>query len=180
MSSLDNGILNRDFRNSAEYRDSANSSLNEKHLVLFKLSGEEFGVDIGEVREIIKMESITKIPNTADYIVGAINLRGAIITVINLAKKLGLESRQSDKNTRIIVIELKNSVVGMIVDSATEVLRLRGDQFQPTPQIIGSQSQKRVNSAFIAGIGTLKDRMIILLDLKKVIESKEIENLKSI
>ena len=154
------------------------TSIGEKHLVLFRIGEEEFGVDISEVREIIKMDTVTKIPNTPSYIVGAINLRGAIITVIDLAAKLGLKSKPTDKNTRIIVIELKTSVVGMIVESATEVLRLNSDQMQPTPQIIGNQLQRRIHSEFIAGIGTLKDRMIILLDLKKVIETKELEGLQ--
>jgi purine-binding chemotaxis protein CheW len=150
-------------------------SSSEKHLVLFKLGGEEFGVDINDVREIIKFESITRIPNTANYILGAINLRGAIITVIDLSMKLGLEPKATDKNTRIIVMEIGANTVGMVVDSATEVLRLKAEQVQPTPSIIGSKFQSSVNANYMNGIGTLKDRMIILLDLKKIVDLKELE-----
>ena len=158
-----------------QYSVNQSGKSSEKHLVLFKLGGEEFGVDIAEVREIIKMENITKIPNTAEYILGAINLRGSIITVVDLSMKLGLASRQADKNTRIIVVEIESNIVGMVVDSATEVLRLRGEQVQPTPSIIGSKFQSSVNTNFIEGIGTLKDRMIILLDLRKIIDSRDLD-----
>ena len=153
---------------------SEKKSTAEKQLVLFKLANEEFGVDILEVREIVRMESITKIPNTVGYIVGAINLRGSIITVMDLSMKLGLPLKPYDKNTRIIIIEVGNNTVGIIVDCATEVLHLHQDKVQPTPNILGSRTQSTIHTQFIDGIGTLNDRMIILLDLKKVVEEKDI------
>jgi len=167
--------LEQQYANLNNNPDSSSNKFSEKHLVLFKLGGEEFGVDINEVREIIKFENVTRIPNTASYILGAINLRGAIITVIDLAMKLGIAPKSPDKNTRIIVMEIGSNTVGMVVDSATEVLRLKGDQVQPTPTIIGSKFQSNVNANFIDGIGTLKDRMIILLDLKRIVDMKDVE-----
>lgn len=145
----------------------------ERQIVIFNLGKEEFGVNITEVREIIRMEQITGIPNTAEYIEGVINLRGGIIVVIDLAMKLGLPSRESDNNTRIIVIEVNNNTVGMVVDSATEVLRLKGDQIEPPPSVI----TEKINTDYIEGVGILDERLLILLDLAKVLQAKEVEHI---
>ncbi|MFP4112050.1 MAG: chemotaxis protein CheW [Candidatus Woesearchaeota archaeon] len=147
----------------------------ERQVVVFKLGQEEFGVKIMEVKEIIRMESITRIPNTADYIQGVINLRGGIIVVINLAMKLGLPAKESDKNTRIIVIEINGSTVGMVVDSATEVLRISGENIKPAPSII----TQKIDSSYLEGVGVIDERLLILLDLAKVLEDKDIEEVMS-
>lgn len=148
----------------------------EKQIVVFGLNTEEFGVNIKEVHEIIRTEQITQIPNTADYIQGVINLRGGIIVVIDLALKLGLKTKEADKNTRIIVIEVNGSTVGMVVDSATEVLRLRKDQIEPAPAVI----TEKINVDYIEGVGILDERLLILLDLAKVLQAKDIEHVKKI
>lgn len=148
----------------------------ERQLVIFRLAGEEFGVDIAEVREIIKMEAITRIPNTDSYISGVINLRGKIIVVIDLAKKLNLPLSKQDKDTRIIVIEVSGSTVGMIVDSCNEVIRLSAEHIEPAPPII----TQRINADYIEGVGIIIERLIILLDLAKVLAGTEIERVKSI
>ena len=151
-------------------------SLEERQIVVFNLGKEEFGVNINEVREIIRMEQITKIPNTESYVKGVINLRGGIIVIIDLAAKLGLLTKDIDKNTRIIVIEMKNNSVGMIVNSATEVLRLREDQIEPPPSII----TEKIQADYIEGVGILDERLLILLDLTKVLEAKDIEHMKKV
>jgi purine-binding chemotaxis protein CheW len=148
----------------------------ERQLVIFKLGSEEFGVDINEVREIIKMEDITRIPNTESYIDGVINLRGKIIVVIDLAKKLNLTAKEHNKDTRVIVIEVGKSTIGMIVDGCNEVLRLSGDQIEVAPDIIKSKIQED----YLEGVGILKDRLIILLDLGKVLASSEMEKVANI
>ena len=121
------------------------TTLDERQLVIFSLANEEFGVDIDQVREIIHMEDITRVPHTPDYIKGIINLRGGIIVVVDLSKKLGLETKKSDLNSRIIVIEVNGSTIGMIVDSATEVLRLSKDQIKPAPEVI----KKKINATIV-------------------------------
>jgi purine-binding chemotaxis protein CheW len=153
-----------------------NQNTSERQIVVFTLGKEEFGVNISEVREIIKMESITKIPNTDSYIKGVINLRGGIIVVIELAMKLGLDIKQSDKNTRILVVEIGNSTVGMVVDSATEVLRLAGNQVQPAPSII----TEKINADYIEGVGILGERLLILLDLAKVLGESEVKRIQEV
>jgi purine-binding chemotaxis protein CheW len=146
----------------------------ERQMVIFTLGAEEFGVDIGEVREIIRMEPITKIPHTPPYILGVINLRGGIIVVVDLGLKLSIEHRREDKNTRIIVIQAGGMTIGMVVDSATEVLRIRESQIQPAPAII----TEKIQGDYIEGVGVLGERLLILLDLRKVLETREIEELK--
>jgi len=148
----------------------------ERQIVIFNLGKEEFGVNINEVREIIRMEQITKIPNTAAYIEGVINLRGGIIVVIDLAMKLGLPDKEVDNNTRIIVIEVDKNTVGMVVDSATEVLRLRANQVEPAPAVI----TQKIDSDYIEGVGILDERLLILLDLAKVLQAKEIEHIQQV
>ncbi|MBN1793035.1 chemotaxis protein CheW [Candidatus Woesearchaeota archaeon] len=153
-----------------------NKGSSERQVVIFALGNEEFGVNISEVREIIRMERITTIPNTMEYIKGVINLRGGIIVVIDLAMKLGFPSKESDNNTRIIVINVENNTVGMIVDSATEVLRLANGQIAPPPPAI----TQKIEANYIEGVGILGDRLLILLDLARVMQSKEMAKVKEI
>jgi len=157
-----------------EEQEQKEKKVNERQIVIFNLGKEEFGVNINEVREIIRMEQITNIPNTSEYIEGVINLRGGIIVVIDLAMKLGLPTKKSDNNTRIIVIEVNKNTVGMVVDSATEVLRLKGDQVEPAPAVI----TEKINSDYIEGVGILDERLLILLDLARVLQAKDIEHVQ--
>ena len=149
-------------------------TLDERQLVVFKVGDEEFGVDINEVREINRWEDVTRIPNSAAYIKGVINLRGNIIVVTDLAMKLGMPSKEVDDDTRILVVEVGDSTVGMVVDSATEVLRLSGDQIRDAPSMITSN----IDSDYIEGVGLLDEkRLLTLLDLAKVLESKDYEKI---
>ncbi len=145
----------------------------ERQLVVFMIGAEEFGVDINDVREIIKMEDVTVIPGTDDYILGVINLRGKIIVVIDLAKKVGLEVKEKDKNTRVLVTEIEGNTIGMVVDNCNEVLRITGDKIEPAPSTI----TQKINADYIQGVGVLDKRLLILVDLGKVIESKDIEHI---
>jgi purine-binding chemotaxis protein CheW len=147
----------------------------ERQLVVFSLGNEEFGVDISDVREIIKLESITRIPNSASYIDGILNLRGKIIVVIDLGRKLSLIGLARNANTRVIVTEIKGNAIGFIVDNCNEVLRLTGDKIEPAPKIITD----KINSDYIQGVGILEGRMIILIDLGKIITDEQMENISS-
>jgi purine-binding chemotaxis protein CheW len=147
----------------------------ERQIVIFRLGDEEFGVNINEVRDIIRMDQVTKIPNTKPFIEGVINLRGSIIVVIDLAMKLGLPTKEPDKNTRIINIEMDDSIVGMIVDRATEVMRLSPEMIEPAPPII----TQKIDADYIDGVGIVGDRLLILLDLTKVIGEEDMAHLQS-
>lgn len=144
-------------------------------LVTFKLGAEEFGVDILKVQEINKMMSITKIPNAPTFIEGVINLRGKIIPIVDLRKRLGFRDQPYDKSTRIIVVELDGLVLGFIVDSVSEVLRIPENTIEPPPSMVAG-----IESEYIEGVGKLDERLLILLELKKVFsspEKKDIENI---
>jgi purine-binding chemotaxis protein CheW len=146
----------------------------EQQLVVFKLAGEEFGVNINKVKEIIRWEEVTRIPNSAPYIKGVINLRGNIIVVNDLAMKLGLPSKTIDDNTRILVVEVGTNTIGMIVDSATEVLRLEGKSIRDAPSMITNN----IDHNYIEGVGILNEkRLLTLLDLSRVLESKDYEQI---
>jgi len=143
-------------------------------LVSFKISNEEFGVDILCVQEINRMLQITKMPNTPEFIEGVINLRGRVIPVLDLRVKLGMPRIEHDKNTRIIVVEIKGKTIGFIVDEVSEVLRIPKSITEAPPEMVGG-----INSDFITSIGKLDDRLLILLDLEKILTTTEFNVLET-
>jgi purine-binding chemotaxis protein CheW len=144
-------------------------------LVTFKLGTEEFGVDILKVQEINKMMNITKIPNAPMFIEGVINLRGKIIPIVDLRKRLGFRDQPYNKSTRIIVVELDGLVLGFIVDSVSEVLRIPENTIEPPPSMVAG-----IESDYIEGVGKLDERLLILLELKKVFSSPERKDIENI
>ncbi len=147
----------------------------ERQLVAFYVANEEFGVDINRVNGIIKLDKVTRIPNSEVYVEGVINLRGKIIVVINLAKKLHLPEKAADKSTRIIVVEVKDDLIGMIVDSVSEVLRMEKDKISEAPPVI----LEKIDADYLDGVGILGERLMILLDIEKVLHKHELESIKS-
>lgn len=132
-------------------------------LVTFKLGDEEYGIDILKVQEINRMTEITTMPKAPFSVEGVINLRGKVIPVVNLRKKFGLDIKEVDAQSRIIVVDI-GSTVGLIVDSVSEVLRISSDTIEPPPPLTGG-----IGSEYIMGIGKLEDRLIILLDIDKLL-----------
>ena len=132
-------------------------------LVTFKIGNEEFGIDIRTVHEINRMIEITKIPNAPSHVEGVVNLRGKIIPIVSLRKKLGFEEAERDKSTRIMVVEIEGTTLGFIVDSVSEVLRIQEPKIEPPPSITGTS-----DAAYIQGVINLPDRILILLDLKSL------------
>lgn len=141
-------------------------------LVSFKLGDAEFGVDILRVQEINKMMDLTVVPNTPSFVEGVVNLRGRIIPVINLRSKLGMPVREYDTETRIIVVELDDKTIGFIVDEVNEVLRIPKSITEQPPQIVSG-----VDSEYITAIGKLEDRLLILLDLTRILSNAEFSSL---
>lgn len=144
-------------------------------LVSFNIGDEEFGVDILKVQEINRMVDITRVPNSPEYVEGVINLRGKVIPIINMRKRLGMTPKPLDKDTRIIVVEIEKKVVGFIVDSVNEVLRINKSITEPPPSMVAG-----IDSDFITAIAKLEDRLLILLDLEKILTRSEIEEIKKI
>ncbi len=137
-------------------------------LVSFTLNEEEFGIDILMVQEIIRMLQITKVPNSPDFVDGVVNIRGRIIPVVDLRCKLGMPRKEHDKETRIVVVEVSGKTIGFIVDAVTEVLRIPSSTIEAPPELIAG-----VNSEFIKAVGKLEDRLLILIDLEKILSNPE-------
>lgn len=144
----------------------------EIQLVVFRIGEEEFGVDINQVREIVKLVSITRMPKAPVFIEGVVNLRGQIITVIDLAKRLDLPSKGRTETSRIMVVEVGGNVVGMVVDSVSEVLRLSTTDIEDTPSLIETEVHER----YLRGVGKIGDRLLILLDLKQILTADEVHH----
>ncbi|ABP66430.1 putative CheW protein [Caldicellulosiruptor saccharolyticus DSM 8903] len=141
----------------------------ERQLVIFKLGEEEYGVDIMQVKEIIRTTNITKIPQVPSFVEGIISLRGEILPIIDMRKKFSLPEKEKTRQTRILVINLDNMTIGGIVDEVTEVLRIPNDAITPPPPVI-----KGVNTEYLQGVGQINGRIIILLDMSKILTSNEI------
>ncbi len=156
--------------------DDAQASDDLLQLVVFQLGGEEFGVEIMQVQEIIRMPDITRIPQSPDYVEGVINLRGKIIVVVNLDTKFDLHSKELDDDSRIVIVEVSNNVIGMIVDSVSEVMRLSASNVEPAPDIIST----KIQADYLKGVGKLDDRLLILLDLERVLNEDEVAQVAAV
>lgn len=144
----------------------------ENQLVVFDLSHEHYGVDIAHVESIIKMQAITTVPHAPAFVEGVTNLRGKILPVIDLRKRFNLPVAEATKETRIVVVEMSGQTVGLVVDGVSEVLRVTPEAIEPPSPIVTT-----ANSAFIRGIAKLGERLIILLDIGKVLSFQEVERL---
>jgi purine-binding chemotaxis protein CheW len=155
----------------------SSNQLNETiyQLVSFVIENEEFGVDILKVQEIIRTVDITRVPKSPQFVEGVINLRGKIVPVIDLRKRFGMARKDRDNDTRIIVVELIDKVVGFLVDKVKEVIRVEKTVIEPPPELTTS-----INSSYITGVAKLQDRLLILLDLNKVLSSDEQEKLAEV
>ncbi len=151
------------------------AKLNEVQLLSFGLGKEDFGVDVTQVREILQIPQITNIPNSPEFIEGVINLRGQITTVVDLRKRLGIGSGELSEDSRIIIVELEGAPVGMIVDFVSEVIKMPLDDIDPTPSISTDETVD-----YIRGVGKLEDKLLVILDIEKVLSKGEVQRLKKI
>ena len=139
-----------------------------RQLVTFTLGGEEYGVDIMKVQEIIRLQNITRVPQMPGFIEGVLNLRGNVIPVIDLRKRFNLALTEQTAHTRIVVINVSGRTLGVIVDAVSEVMRLSDDQIEPPPQVISG-----IGHEYLEGVGKVQGRLIILLDLDKILSTHE-------
>lgn len=141
--------------------------------VTFQLAEELFGVEVTRTREILSRTPVTKVPQTPDYMLGVINLRGQVVPVIDMRLKLGLPAGEETEDTCIIVVEVQVDdepiVVGALADAVREVLEIRADQIEPPPRL-----GTRLNTEFIAGMGKVNEQFMILLNIDRVFNSEEL------
>lgn len=141
-------------------------------IVGFRIGRETFGLPIGIVREIVRVPEITSVPNAPEYIEGVINLRGRIIPVVDLRKRFGQEATTLNNKSRIVVVELNGRSVGLIVNSASEVLRLPPSEIEQ-PNTVFQEGELD----YLTGVGKIKGRLIILLDINRILQRAELRHL---
>jgi len=138
----------------------------------FRLTKEEYGIEILKVREIFGMQEITSVPGVPEYVKGVINLRGRIIPVIDLRLKFGFIETEYNKETCIIVVLIEEILVGIIVDTVSEVVDIPGDDIEQSPSF-GAETP----TEYLRGMGKVKERVIILLNVEKVFSAQEISSI---
>ncbi|HKR29398.1 MAG TPA: chemotaxis protein CheW [Terriglobales bacterium] len=145
----------------------------DQQLVGFRIGKETFGVPIHLVHEIVRVPEITAVPDAPEYVEGVINLRGKIISVIDLRKRFGEKRIERSRKNRILVAEIERKMVGLIVDAASEVLRVSPDEIEDPPDVLDEAEVK-----YVTGVGKLKGRLIILIDLAKIMQKGELRRLE--
>jgi len=137
----------------------------------FMLSGEEYAVKVEDVDEIIRLQKITMVPRADDFVEGIISLRGVIIPVFDIKKRLGLDISERARSTRIVIVSDNDNPQGIIVDKVTGVARLREGSIEPPPAVIGG-----VEGEYLEGVGRIEDRLLILFNIRKVLDTAAGEN----
>lgn len=144
----------------------------ELHIVGFRVGRETFGVPIGLVHEIVRVPEITAVPDSPGYVEGVINLRGKIVSVIDLRKRFGEKEITPHKKNRILVTEVEGKMVGLIVDAASEVLKIPDNEIELPPSVF---EEGELN--YVTGVGKLHGRLVILIDLSKILQKGELRRL---
>jgi purine-binding chemotaxis protein CheW len=139
----------------------------------FRIGAEEYGVDISQIQEIIRMVEVTRVPRTPDYVDGVINLRGQLIPIFDLRTRFGMQRIVPTKNSRIIVTDIGSKRIGIVVDSASEVLNIPIEAIEQAPEVIAGAA-----TDYIQGVGKIGDRLVILLDLTMVISGAQVADLE--
>ncbi len=148
-------------------------SMEGKYLT-FELAGEEYGVEILKVKEIIGIMNITSVPQTPEFVKGVINLRGKVIPVIDLRLKFGMNTKEYDERTCIIVVDINNMVTGIVVDSVSEVLNIKEEEIEETPSF-----GVKLYTEYILGMAKIKEQVKVLLDIDKVLTSSDVSLLNA-
>ena len=145
----------------------------EQQLVVFRLGSEEYGVDILQVQEIKRMLDITRVPQAPDFIEGVINLRGQIIPVLDLRRRFAFPAAERTADTRIIVVNIGELIIGLIVDTVLEGISLSKEAISPAPALVTG-----IDNDFLSGIGDLGERLLIILNLEKILAVDEFGDLQ--
>ncbi|QLE86129.1 MULTISPECIES: chemotaxis protein CheW [Shewanella] len=136
--------------------------------VTFRLDNETYGINVMQVQEVLRYTEIAPVPGAPHYVLGIINLRGNVVTVIDTRSRFGLMSSEVDDSTRIVIIEAEKQVIGILVDSVAEVVYLRGSEIDNAPNVGTEESAK-----FIQGVSNRDDELLILVDLDKLLSDEE-------
>ncbi len=143
-----------------------------RQIVSFRIGQEDFGVDILQVQEVIRLPKVTPVPNSPGFIIGVVNLRGRIVPVIDLRQRLRIRGNRPDldnRRSRVLIVDLQSLATGLIVDSVSEIIKVPISQVEPTPDLVVSS----VDARYITGVVKLADRLVVLLDITRVLKPQE-------
>lgn len=142
-------------------------------VIIFQLKDEEYGVEVEQVRSIERVLHITRVPSTPDFVEGVINLRGVVTPIIDLRKRFDIEGIDHSESTRVIIVTVGDMDVGLVVDSANDVIDISRDAIEPPPEVVGG-----LEAEYIRGVAKLEKRLLILLNLDKVLRPDELEDIQ--
>jgi purine-binding chemotaxis protein CheW len=148
------------------------SAAEMKQLISFTVGAEEYGLELLRVKEVIRMRQITWLPKAPPCVKGIINLRGDVIPIVDLRERFGLAAQEQTAITRVIVVEVEGRMVGMVVDSASQVVRIPADQFDPPPTVMG-----QVSRDFVTAVGKMGEKLIIMIDVDRVLSTEEMNQI---
>jgi len=143
--------------------------------VTFHLDGEKYGIKVMQVQEVLRMTEIAPVPGAPHYVLGIINLRGNVVTVVDTRRRFGLSDVEADDETRIVIIESESNVVGILVDSVAEVVDLKLSEIESAPNVGNDESSK-----YIQGVSSRDDELLILVDVNKLLSDEEWQDVASL
>jgi purine-binding chemotaxis protein CheW len=146
-----------------------------QQLVKFHIADEAFGIGIKDIFQIIRPQEVFKVPNTPPYIEGLINLRGKVMTVVNLRKRFNLPEKENDNDTKILIIRMDDYLLGFTVDNVSEIVRVQDEEIVETPPVLTSFDRR-----FLTGVAKVGEKLILLLDLEKILTPDEESQVKEL
>ncbi|UCZ51705.1 chemotaxis protein CheW [Bacillus shivajii] len=149
--------------------------MSDLKVIVFQLKDEEYGVEVDQVKSIERVQQITRVPHAPKFVKGVINLRGVVTPIIDLRTRFGIEDVEDTNATRIIIISLGEMEVGLVVDAANDVIDIQKDTIEPPPEVVGG-----IEADYISGVAKLEKRLLILLNLDKVLSHDEKKELNEI
>ncbi|BAU27692.1 purine-binding chemotaxis protein CheW [Aneurinibacillus soli] len=147
----------------------------EIKVIVFRLKDEEYGVEVNQVKSIERLEHITRVPRTSYFVKGVINMRGIVTPIVDLRRRFGLEEAVYNETTRVIIVAVGEIEVGLIVDSANDVIDIPINAIEPPPEVVGG-----IEAVYLRGVAKLDRRLLILLNLDKVLNTDEIKQLENL
>ncbi len=142
-------------------------------IVCFNIGQEEYGIDILQVQEILKLPAVTRLPKSKPYIMGVMDLRGKVIPIVDLSVRFGIESKQREKS-RAIVVDISGKKVGLAIDAVSHVIRVNSADIEPPPPVV-----KGISGKYIVGIAKIEDGFVVILDIYQIFSAEEIANIQA-
>jgi len=142
-----------------------------KRWVTFRLASEKYCINVMQVQEVLRMTEIAPVPGAPEYVIGIINLRGNVVTITDTRRRFGLGTREIDDESRIIIVEIKNSEIGILVDSVSDVVDLENSEIEAAPNVGNKESTK-----YIKGVATKEGELLIVIDLDNFLTDEELSN----